>query len=125
MKRNQKIALVKPDLNADRLFERVVAILEEARANVVRSVNNSMVIAYWHIGREIVEELQKGEERAVYGTQLIETLSEKLAKKYRRGFSTTNLRYFRTFYTTYADRAPEIRQIGSGELGNHEKRQTQ
>jgi len=36
------------------IFERVVSILEQARANVVRSVNNNMVIAYWLIGREIV-----------------------------------------------------------------------
>ncbi|MCP4548635.1 MAG: DUF1016 domain-containing protein, partial [bacterium] len=28
------------------------------RARVVRSVNSEMVIAYWHIGREIVEHLQ-------------------------------------------------------------------
>ena len=124
MKKIHKTALVKTDASADKLFERVVAILEEARANVVRSVNNNMVIAYWHVGREIVQELQKGKERAEYGTQMIEALSEKLTNKYQPGFSSTNLRYFRTFYTTYADRIPKIRQIRSGELGHPEKRQT-
>ena len=34
----------------------VVTILERARANVVRSINSQMVIAYWLMGREIVEE---------------------------------------------------------------------
>jgi len=29
----------------DELFDRVVSILEQARANVVRSINNNMVIA--------------------------------------------------------------------------------
>ena len=29
------------------LFDRVATILEQARANVVRSVNSEMVIAYW------------------------------------------------------------------------------
>lgn len=38
------------------LFERVTSILEEARSNVVRAVNSNMVLAYWLIGREIVEE---------------------------------------------------------------------
>ena len=42
------------------LFDRVVSILEQARANVVRSVNNNMVIAYWLIGREIVQEFRAG-----------------------------------------------------------------
>jgi len=100
--------------NEDRLFNNVVNILDKARANAIRAVNNNMVIAYWLIGKEIVEALQKGKKRAKYGTQLIDSLSEKLNRKYGRGFSTTNLRYFRTFYTIYLDRKPEIRQIGSG-----------
>ena len=57
------------------LFDRVVSILEQARANVVRSVNNNMVIAYWLIGREIVQEIQGGDERAEYGKQIIKELS--------------------------------------------------
>lgn len=97
------------------LFERVVSILEEARANTVRAINNQMVIAYWLIGREIVLEIQGGEERAEYGKQVVEQLSRDLTERYRRGFSTTNLRYFRTFYITYSDRIPEIRHIRCGE----------
>mgnify|MGYP001574683082 FL=1 len=109
----------------DDLFERVVSILEQARTNVVRSVNNNMVIAYWLIGREIVQEIQGGDERAEYGKQVIEQLSAKLTHKYGRGFSTTNLRYFRTFYTVYSDRVPEIRHIACGEFKASGKRHTQ
>jgi len=109
----------------DDLFARVVSILEQARGNVVRSVNNNMVIAYWLIGREIVLEIQGGEERAEYGKQVIEQLSAKLTHKYRRGFSTTNLRYFRTFYTVYSGRIPEIRHIAGGEFETSGKRHTQ
>ena len=108
----------KKSLANDTLFDRVATILEEARSNVVRAVNSNMVIAYWLIGREIVQELQGGEERAAYGKKVIEDLSAKLTARYGRGFSTTNLRYFRTFYVVYGDRHPEIRQIGSGALAN-------
>jgi hypothetical protein len=38
------------------LFERSQAILEQARAQVTRSVNTEMVRAYWLVGQEIVEE---------------------------------------------------------------------
>lgn len=107
------------------LFSRVASILEQARANVLRSVNSNMVLAYWLIGREIVQELQQGEGRAEYGKQIIEDLSARLKSCFGRGFSTTNLRYFRTFYTVYADRLPEIRQIGSGVSSPDPKRQTQ
>lgn len=109
----------------DSLFDRVASILEQARGNVVRAINANMVLAYWLIGREIVQALQGGESRAEYGKQVIEELSVRLKKYFGRGFSTTNLRYFRTFYTVYADRLPEIRQIGSGVLAPDAKRKTQ
>jgi predicted nuclease of restriction endonuclease-like (RecB) superfamily len=99
------------------LFDRVAAILERARAGVVRSLNSEMVLAYWHIGREIVHLLQGGDDRAEYGRGLIDELSTRLTKRYGKGFSTTSLRYFRTFYQVYADRAPEIRHMGGGEFG--------
>jgi predicted nuclease of restriction endonuclease-like (RecB) superfamily len=90
--------------NKKSLFERVVSILEQARANIVSSVNNNIIVAYWMIGREIVEELQAGKKRAVYGKQIIEDLSTLLTKKYGKGFSITNLKNFRTFYQVYFDR---------------------
>jgi hypothetical protein len=64
-------------------------------------------------------------ERAEYGKQVIEQLSAKLTHKYERGFSSTNLRYFRTFYTVYSDRIPEIRHIACGEFKASGKRHTQ
>ncbi len=118
-------AMVIPLEGIEGLFSRVTAILDRARSNVVRQVNSEMILAYWHIGREIVLEIQGGDERAEYGLQVIEQLSAKLTQRYGRGYSTTNLRYFRTFYTVYADRIPEIRHIGGGELKTPEKRHTQ
>jgi hypothetical protein len=87
----------------------VATILEQARANVVRSVNSEMVIAYWLIGREIVEDEQKGEKRAEYGKRLIEDLPDRLTDRYGKGFSTTNLGYSCRFYITFHDRSPAIR----------------
>ena len=117
------LAHMRPE--GDDLFDRVVSILEQARTNVIRSVNNNMVIAYWLIGGEIVQEVQGGDERAEYGKQVIEQLSAKLTRKYGRGFSTTNLRYFRTSYMVYSDRIPEIRHIACGESNAPGKRHTQ
>jgi predicted nuclease of restriction endonuclease-like (RecB) superfamily len=88
----------------DALFGRVVSILEQARGNVVRAVNTNMVLAYWFIGREIVEELQRGEQRAGYGKQVLETLSGHLAQRYGNGFSVPNLQNFRKFYLAYSTR---------------------
>jgi len=85
------------------LFERIRAILEQARAQVARSVNVEMVRAYWLVGREIVEEEQRGRARAGYGDELIAQLSERLRAAFDRGFTPTNLRYMRLFYLAYPD----------------------
>jgi len=102
------------------LVERVVKIIEEARSRVVRTVNSEMVLLNWHIGREIVEYVQRGDPRADYGEEVIEDLSKQLQSRVGRGYSTTNLRYFRVFYIAYRSRRPEIRHIGSGEFGSAE-----
>lgn len=87
------------------LLDRVVAILEEARGQVVRAVNTQMVWAYWLIGREIVQALQGGDERAAYGQQVLSEVSRQLTQRYGKGFSLANLQNFRKFYLAYSARA--------------------
>jgi predicted nuclease of restriction endonuclease-like (RecB) superfamily len=98
------------------LFSRVISILDQAKGNVVRAVNSNMIIAYWLIGREIVFELQSGEERAEYGKQVLENLSNKLQEQYGNGFSVANLKNFRQLYLTYPNRLDSIRHLSGGEL---------
>lgn len=93
-----------PAAHPNALFVRVVSILEQARGNVVRAVNTNMVLAYWLIGREIVQELQGGEARAGYGNKLIEELSARLLERYGKGFSSPVLWSYRQFYLVYAGR---------------------
>lgn len=82
-------------------YSRVRDILETARATVARSVNTTQVVANWLIGREIVEEEQRGKKRADYGEMLIEELAERLKTDFGPGFSTRNLRNMRQFHLTY------------------------
>jgi predicted nuclease of restriction endonuclease-like (RecB) superfamily len=92
---------------ADDLLGRIASILDAARGQVVRAVNHATVSAYWHIGREMVEALQQGNEHATYGKALIERLAQKLTERYGKGFSATNLGYFRQFYLAYRGRIPD------------------
>src|SRR5690606_10197715 len=75
---------------------------------VVRAVNSNMVVAYWLIGREIVETIQEGEETAEYGRGVLQRLSDQLTESFGSGYSARNLRHFRQFYRAFADRL-EIR----------------
>ena len=108
-KPKRKIATKKPAA----LFERVVSILEQARGNVVRAVNTQMVLAYWLIGREIVQQVQGGEERAEYGEKVVEELSSRLTERYGKGFSWRNLQWFKQFYLAYRDRISILHPLGA------------
>ncbi len=60
------------------VYERIRKIIENARSNVARAINVEMVVAYWHVDREIMEEEQRGKSRAEYGQRLLETLAASL-----------------------------------------------
>ena len=91
----------KPAIKNNKCYLKIKSILEEARHNVYRHVNFVMVQAYWNIGREIVEEEQKGKQRAEYGATIIEELSQKLTVEYGQGFNKTNLWYMKQFYLAF------------------------
>ena len=76
-------------------------ILRAARKYVVSSVNSAMVQAYWLIGKRIVMQEQNGSNRAEYGKQIIEKLSEALTMEFGKGFSKSNLWSFKQFYLTF------------------------
>ena len=85
------------------LYQRIRQILESARTNVARSVNTTQVVANWLVGREIVEEEQRGHRKAGYGQKLIVRLSGKLEGGFGVGYSSTNLKLFRQFFLRYPD----------------------
>lgn len=85
----------------DGFYERVTKILEGARNIVYQTANMEMLQAYWNIGREIVEEENKGRDRADYGTYLIKNLSVKLTQVFGKGFTRSNLHYMRQFYQKF------------------------
>ena len=91
----------KPAIKNNKCYLKIKSILEEARHNAYRHVNFVMVQAYWNIGREIVEEEQKGKQRAEYGATIIEELSQKLTVEYGQGFNKTNLWYMKQFYLAF------------------------
>jgi hypothetical protein len=73
--------------SAAQTLEHIRAILTASRAQALRAVNTAMLQAYWEIGREIVEEEQRGAERAEYGARLLETLSRQLTQEFGKGFT--------------------------------------
>ena len=81
----------------------IKAILTEARSVTVRTINTTMVSAYWLIGKRIVVEEQKGSDKAAYGEGLLKKLSKELTAEFGNGFSYANLYNMRQFYMTYSN----------------------
>lgn len=83
------------------LFKQVSAYIYSARENIQRTIDTKMIQAYWLIGRDIVEEEQKGGIRAEYGRELLKALSDNLCKEFGLGFSVDTLERARKFYLIY------------------------
>lgn len=99
------------DLQNIQLLENISALLDNARKRVAVTVNQTMVLTYFEIGRMIVEDEQNGENRAEYGKTVLKDLSLHLTEKFGKGFSQRNLEQMRQFYLSYS-----IPQTVSAEL---------
>lgn len=76
-------------------------VLDNARGNVARQVNNELLNTYWNIGRIICEYEQSDPGRADYGKQTLKELARTLTREFGKGFSRSNLQNMRSFYLAY------------------------
>lgn len=90
------------DLQNKAIFQQIAGLLQNARQQVLRTVNSTMVYTYFEIGKIIVEEEQNGKDRAEYGKKLLKGLSKQLMEKFGKGFSVENLDRMRKFYKIYS-----------------------
>lgn len=110
-----------------KLFQSVKELIDKAQQNTVRSVNTTMLITYFEIGRMIIEIEQQGNIRAGYAKQTLQNLSTDLSKVFGKGYSISNLEYMSNFYKTYQERIQPISQSVIGKLKkstSHKKSQS-
>lgn len=89
-------------------YENAANLIVESRKIVASTANTVICVTNFEIGRMIVQEEQRGQNRAKYGMTLIRALSEYLTSQFGKGFSETNLRSFRKFYLTYKEQIKNI-----------------
>lgn len=86
--------------NQEETYRTIRGHVINVQHKVYTAVNYAMVNAYWEIGEQIY--LACGEnERAGYGKQLLEYISEKLTAEFGKGYTVRNLRNMRRFYLTF------------------------
>ena len=95
----------------DVLFEKVSALINQARKQVATTINVAEVYTKYHIGLYIVEDEQQGKARAEYGKQVLKVLSSRLTERFGDGWSYSNLRQIRQFYLVYGNLTDGVCQI--------------
>lgn len=90
--------------NTNDIFKDVESIVEQARGYAYNAVNIAMVQRNWLLGKRIAEEELQGEDRAIYGKEVVKQLSLHLTNVYGKGFTQSNLYQFVQFYKFF----PEI-----------------
>ncbi len=86
------------------LFVKITSLIEKSRHHIATAVNTAMVITYFEIGRYIVQDEQKGSNRAKYGKSVLKELSSKLTERFEKGWSVENLQNIRNFYLAYSQK---------------------
>lgn len=103
---NKELTIIDND-SFDKMCVNSVELVKFARSEIVRQVNIVQIMTYYCIGKWIVEEQQRGEKRAKYGTAVLKKLSERMNAEFGSGFSVETLTNARKFYLTYSGRISE------------------
>jgi predicted nuclease of restriction endonuclease-like (RecB) superfamily len=82
-------------------IQQIQAIISNAQAQAIRSIDTERVLMYWQIGKTIFEEEQQGKDRAEYGKFLLKSISDVFQPQFGTGFSVRQLEMNRQFYKQF------------------------
>lgn len=91
---------MKNDREINTIFDNIKKLVVNSRNKVYSVVNTEMLNLYWNIG-QVIMKIQQGDERAIYGEEVLEKLSKKLTNEFGKGFSKRNLERMRKFYICF------------------------
>lgn len=86
------------------LFTDIARLIDESKSYVAYTVNASLTILYWKIGKRINDEVLNN-KRAEYGKQIVVSLSLQLGNEYGSSFSDKNIRRMMQFAVAFPDEA--------------------
>lgn len=89
------------------IISEIRGILTNARSVAYYEINRLTLLTNFEIGRIIVTNEQKGNNRAPYGKETLKLISSELTAEFGKGFSVDNLQLMRSFFLEYNDRILE------------------
>ena len=97
-----------------RLLADLRTMIAAARVQAARSVDSTLVMLYWRLGRRLREDILE-QKRATYGEEIVATLAHQLSAEFGRGFGEKNLRRMVQFAEVFPEErivAALLRQLG-------------
>ena len=89
---------------SENVYKTIRTFVITAQNKVYSAVNSAMVTAYWEIGEQIYKACGEN-DRAEYGKNLLQYLSDRLTAEFGKGYSVQGLRNMRQFYCTFPNRS--------------------
>ena len=95
--------LINTQKMTEQTYNTIRASVISAQNKVYSAVNSAMVLAYHEIGEQIYRACGDN-DRADYGKNLLQYLSERLTTEFGQGYTVRNLRAMRQFYLCFPNR---------------------
>lgn len=99
----------------NKIVKEITELVNQTKNNLVQEINKSIVYVYWNIGKIIVSNENKYNNRLEYGQGVLKSLSKELTKHLGKGYSISNLKYMRIFYKSY----PNFKEINDRLTWSH------
>jgi len=84
------------------LLDELIEIVEQGKRQVAYQVNSTLNLMYWQVGKRINEYILK-DDRAEYGKQIIQSLSDEMVQQFGRGFGRRSLERMIQFSELFPD----------------------
>jgi predicted nuclease of restriction endonuclease-like (RecB) superfamily len=92
------------EMSNNGLVSEIKSLIEQSKQQLAVTVNATLSLLYWQIGRRINQELSQYEGNEKYGKQIVATLWRQLASDYGTSFSEKNLRRMMQFDSAFPEK---------------------
>lgn len=94
---------MKQEISNTALVSEIKSLIEQSKQQLAVTVNATLSLLYWQIGKRINQELSQYEGNEKYGKQIVATLWRQLEIDYGASFSEKNLRRMMQFAHVFPD----------------------
>jgi predicted nuclease of restriction endonuclease-like (RecB) superfamily len=90
-------------ISNNKLFSDIKSLIDNSKQQLAVTVNATMTMLYWQIGKRVVAEIDGKKRTEIYGKEVVSSLCRKLMDEYGEIFAEKNIRRMMQFYKVFSD----------------------